>query len=326
MREKHLSRATTLLIAGALALKLSGCMMPPEPVRTTATPAGMRQAPKDRQSASAPRASTGPVTITWKGSPPLTITWTRSCPTITWKISGVTERWQRSCDGVPQPQSAPATQELKPQADAAEKDGRVFELPKEVGELIKLLKHGDPWIREAVAVALGEFRDAQAVDALAESLAKDKEPKVRGAAVKSLWLIAMSSGTGLEAKKFLKIVNSLLMASDDGEESVRKKAEQHLFTEYEGNRLADFAERIKNARTQVVNSMVRALSSPSSMVRRTAARMLGELKAKNAIPALKKVRDNDPNKDVREEAAKAMRNIKIPRWPEAPGTGGPAER
>ena len=301
-------------------------MQPPEPVRTTATPAGMQQAPKDKQSASASRVPTGPATVTWKSSPPLTMTWTRSCPTITWTTSGVTERWQRSCGGAPQTQNVPATQELKPQADAAEQAERVFELPKEAGELVKLLKHGDPWIREAVAVALGESRDAQAVDALAESLAKDKEPKVRLAALKSLWRIAMDSGAKLDAKTFLKIVNSLLIALDDREEPVRREAEEYLSPEYMVKQLANLAWEIKNARTQLVNSMVRALSSPSSMVRRTAARMLGELKAKNAISALKKVRDNDPNKDVREEAAKAMRNIKIPRWPEAPGTGGPAER
>ena len=38
MQEKHFPRTIKILMAGALALKLSGCMQPPEPVRTTATP------------------------------------------------------------------------------------------------------------------------------------------------------------------------------------------------------------------------------------------------------------------------------------------------
>ena len=281
-------------MAGALALKLSGCMQPPEPVRTATTPVIVKQ-PADKQTAPAPRLLKGPITMTWKSS----------CPTISYTGSRY---------GVPLQQNAPALQQAEPLA------------------------------MDSTVQAKDVKYD---VNSLAELLAKDTNPKVRGWAAERLWEMAGEAGRKDE-KTLIKIVEWLLSALDDKNESVRKKADESL-SEYSVRHLINFGD-IKNAHTLLANEMIKALSSPSSRVRRVAARMLGELfdrnalsgmaelgmdkeagmlrdlAARNVLPRLKKIKVSDPDKRVRAAAAEAITSILYWHLPEVPGTGGPAER
>ena len=316
-------------MAGALVLKLSGCMQPPEPVRTISTPTGMQQAPKDRQPASAPRSPTGPVTATW----------TRSCPTISWTTSGVTERWQRSCGGAPQTQNAPATQQEEPQVGSNETseggigdfeacriprpsilysvnavrvdrwfNQREIKLPKEVKELVKLLGTLDAEVRRAIAYDLSVYGDVQAVDALTGLLAKDTDPKVRAEAFDSLWDIMRCSGDKLDGKKLLKIVDLLFMALTDREESVRKIAEDYfLIHNWRVGLLAGVAIRTKKTRL-LADAMARQLTPTNNKVRRAAVEVLGGL-GREALPVLRKVSKNDSDKTVRDAARNAIKEI-----------------
>jgi HEAT repeat protein len=226
-----------------------------------------------------------------------------------------------------------------------------------------MLGERDPKVRGAGAEALGKSKDERAIGALAGLRAKDPKPAVRVSAIKALAAIAaglLSEAKGHYGKvlrisvedRALKIADSLLIALEDTDESVRKKAENALLSAdvpWSSSFIVSvgFAERLSN-------TLVRALKSQSSRarrvaavilgnagdesavpalagalkedsdanVRKAAAEALGRLGEASALPALREARNKDRNKGVRKAAAKAIKEILSPRWQEAPLLGG----
>jgi HEAT repeat protein len=248
----------------------------------------------------------------------------------------------------PQAQSAPATQQVEPQADSNETseggigdfdacrkprpsilysvnavrldrwfNQREIKLPKEVKELVKLLGTQDAEVRRAIAYDLSVYGDVQAVDALSGLLAKDPDPKVRGEAFDSLCDIMRCSGDRLDGKKFLKIVDLLFMALTDREESVRKIAEDNfLIRKWSMGSLAGVAIRTKKTRL-LSDALARQLTSDNSKVRHAAVEVLGNLD-REALPVLRKVSKNDPDQTIRDVARKAIKKILHPPLAEEP--------
>jgi len=285
VQEKHLPRTIKLIMAGALALQLSGCMQPPEPVRTTATPRAAnwkkpQSAPASQQAE--PQAGSDETTGGGIGD-------FDACrhPRVSISYSGHAVREDRWFNR------------------------KEINLPKEVKELVKLLGTHDADVRRAIAYDLSVYGDLQAADALTELLAKDPDPKVRAEAFGSLCDLVRCSGDSLDGKNFLKIVHLLFMGLTDREEPVRKIADYHFLT---GRRiigvLAGVAIRTKKTRL-LSEAMARQLASDNSKVRHAAVKVLGYL-GREALPVLRKVSKNDPDETVRDAAGNAIKKILRP--------------
>jgi len=287
VQEKHFPRTLKILMAGALALKLTGCMQPPEPVRTTATPpAANWNKPQPHRAPATQQVEqlAGSDETTGGGIGDFD-----ACrhPRVSISYSGQAVRGDRWFN----------RKEIK--------------LPKEVKELVKLLGTHDAEVRRAIAYDLSVYGDVQAVDALTELLAKDTDPKVRAEAFGSLCDLVRCSGDNIDGKKFLKIVDLLFMAITDKEESMRKIADYHFLT---GRRimglLAGVAIRTKKTRL-LSDAMARQLTSDNSKVRHAAVEVLGYL-GREALTVLRKVSKNDPDNTVRDAARNAIKEILHP--------------
>jgi HEAT repeat protein len=151
----------------------------------------------------------------------------------------------------------------------------VLSLPagEAVGLLLPSLQDRDQFVRQETAYALGETRSSVAVSALVTVLAGDKEPGVRGAA-------AVALGTIRDELAVVPLTEALILrvpASGLLNRVLRKKMEQNEF------------------------------------VRRSAARALGQIGSRAAVPMLSRTLiDDRAGDDVRREAARALGQIGDP--------------
>ena len=133
--------------------------------------------------------------------------------------------------------------------------------------LLPLLQDRDQFVRRETAYALGETRSRVAVSALVTVLAGDKEPGVRGAAAVALGMIRDE----LAVIPLTEALSLRVPASGLLNRLRRKKTEQNEF------------------------------------VRRSAARALGQIGSRAAVPMLSRTLiDDRAGDDVRREAARAL--------------------
>ncbi len=192
-------------------------------------------------------------------------------------------------------------------------------------QLMALLKDKEPKVRAAAALALPELREEaeKAVPQLIAAL-KDKDAKVRWAAVRALSEIGEGKG----------IVEALGRALSDKDEAVRLEAAERL-DEFLGETRRAMAALIKatgddNREVRaasiwalsvfigpgdtgaVLPALRKRLGDEYDYARRLAAEAVGKLgpKAREAVPALKKLAKEDKDRGVRAAAVKALRKIK----------------
>ena len=132
-----------------------------------------------------------------------------------------------------------------------------------VEPLIAALKDEEPRVREAATRALGNVNDVQAVEPLIEAL-KDEEPKVREAAARAL-------GCFKGGVKDKLAVEPLIEALKDEEPKVREAAASAL-------------EDVNDV--QAVEPLIEALKDEEKEVREAAASALGRYKDERAVEPL----------------------------------------
>lgn len=145
----------------------------------------------------------------------------------------------------------------------------VLSLPADeaAGVLLPLLQDRNAFVRQEAAYALGETRRRAAVPALVTLLARDKEAGVRGAAAVALGLIRDE----LAVVPLTEVLTLRVPASG------------------------------------LLNRLLRSKKDENEFVRRAAARSLGEIGSRAAVPALTRtVIDNRAGDDVRREAARSL--------------------
>lgn len=173
-------------------------------------------------------------------------------------------------------------------------DQRAFQLL-----MTSLLKDKYEVVRSSAAEALGEFGDERAVPALAKAL-RDNEENVRWDAAKALGKIGEAA------------VPALIEALKDRKWEVRHDASQilvnrliwdgeHWRGEYSPVNLAKIAGKA------AVPTLIRVLRDEQWTVRVNAAKILGEIGDKDAIPALTKAM-KDP--DTGQAAKEALEKIR----------------
>ena len=151
----------------------------------------------------------------------------------------------------------------------------VLSLPADeaAGVLLPVLQDRDEFVRRETAYALGETRSRAAVSALVAVLAGDKEPGVRGAAAVALGLI----GDELAVVPLTQTLSRRVPASG-------------------------LLSRLRRGKTE-----------ENEFVRRAAARSLGQIRSRAAVPALIETLMNErAGDDVRREAALALGSIGDP--------------
>lgn len=133
--------------------------------------------------------------------------------------------------------------------------------------LLPLLKDRDEFVRQETAYALGETRSRLATVALLDVLDKEKLASVRGAAVVALGLI--------------------------GDETAVVPLAETL--------------NIRTSAPGLINKVRRKKRNENEFVRRAAARALGQIKSRAAVPALiTALSDERSPDDVRREAARSL--------------------
>lgn len=133
--------------------------------------------------------------------------------------------------------------------------------------LIPALKDRDEFVRQEVVYALGATRSLKSVPALVEALENDKKESVRGASAVALGLIA-------DERAVVPLTQTL-------------------------------SRRI--AATGLLNRIRRSKTAENEFVRRSAARALGQIGSRAAVPALIAVlADEKTEDDVRREAAASL--------------------
>ena len=97
-------------------------------------------------------------------------------------------------------------------------------------------------------------------------------------------------------------------------------------TEIEGVKAARLMPREKGEAAKIVPALTEGLKHSSNDVRRSSALKLGEFHelAKDAIPALQKAQQEDPDARVREAAGIALSRIDPERFPYKPKVGSAA--
>jgi HEAT repeat protein len=145
----------------------------------------------------------------------------------------------------------------------------VLSLPPDeaANALLPLLQDRDEFVRRETAYALGETRSRAGVSALVVVLAEDKEPGVRGAAAVALGLIQ-------DELAVVPLTQAL-------------------------------ARRVPAS--GLLNRLRRSKKEENEFVRRSAARSLGQIRSRAAVPALTAtLMDERAGDDVRREAARAL--------------------
>jgi HEAT repeat protein len=177
--------------------------------------------------------------------------------------------------------------DLVTQVNAAVALWKIERHPKAVPALVEILRRGKSPGPYQVAVALGRLgADPESVaPALVEAL-HHPDADVRRAAARSIGQIGRPAFAALKAQKAL----------DDPSEEVRCLV----------------VESLAWMGPEAVKPLIAALSDKGSSVRRAAARALGEL-GPDAIAAENALVEtvNDPKAEVRDAAAKALRQIRV---------------
>jgi len=146
----------------------------------------------------------------------------------------------------------------------------VLDLPGEesAGYLLPLLSDRDEFVRREAAYALGKTRSSSGVASLIERLLSDKQDGVRGAAAVALGDIADASAVSALAAV---VSSEAISTGSTGKKNSKSRKEQNPF------------------------------------VLRAAARSLGQIGNRNAVPALIAALQNDKTEDdVRREVAGAL--------------------
>lgn len=133
--------------------------------------------------------------------------------------------------------------------------------------------------RAYAAEALGEFLAAPGVDAVSTAITKDSDPNVRAAAAKALGRLN-SDGKG-----------ALSTALNDSDGKVKLAA---LRSAGRINKFADVA------------NVTKLTSDGDANVRRTAAEVIGTLRAKDGVSSLMNIAKNDPDANVRNAACHSL--------------------
>jgi HEAT repeat protein len=133
--------------------------------------------------------------------------------------------------------------------------------------LLPLLQDKKEFVRQEAAYALGQTRSRTAVNALVTTLEKDKQASVRGAVAVALGLIADEAA----AANLARTLDPRFAASGQSNQKGRRKKEDNEF------------------------------------VQRAAARALGQIRSRSAVPALIAAMGNErASDDVRREAARSL--------------------
>jgi HEAT repeat protein len=178
-----------------------------------------------------------------------------------------------------------------------------------VPALIAALQDENPEVRQAVADALGRLGDLRAVDPLFASL---KQPGSR------YWIVKSLAALGAAA------VPALLAALSDTDKDIRFFAAEALTTIQDERTIAPLIaaldDPVINVRWKAVEALVAqstptlpalrvALAHPHSRIRRGAVESLGKLGDTQARAMLRHVQATDPDFEVRETAAQAIRQL-----------------
>lgn len=212
-----------------------------------------------------------------------------------------------------------------------------------VEPLIEALKEEDSWVRpKAAAEALGNIRDAKAVETLIEAL-NDKNKNVRKGATRALGKIGQPAVEPLievlndknkdvreGATRALgnigdtKAVEPLIKALEEGDSFVRQQAAEALGKIKDARTVEPLIEALKDKDMGVrgqtaealgkirdakaVESLIEALRDGGYYVRQQAAKVLGNIGDARAVESLIETL-KDKNEFVREEATRALGNI-----------------
>jgi HEAT repeat protein len=142
-----------------------------------------------------------------------------------------------------------------------------------VGLLLPSLQDRDQFVRQETAYALGETRSSVAVSALVTILAGDKEPGVRAAAAVALGMIR-------DELAVIPLTEALIL---------------------------------RVPAPGLLNRVLRKKTEQNEFVRRAAARALGQIGSRAAVPMLSRTLiDDRAGDDVRREAARALGQIGDP--------------
>lgn len=179
------------------------------------------------------------------------------------------------------------------------RDGR--QARESVRNLIWTLRYGRSSERERAARDLGRLQVDDVVEALIDSLLRDPEKDVRKEAARSLGNLGAE-----EARPALRQA-----ARHDPSKRVREAAEDALKKLRPERRPRPYwPEYRRYDRDEAkLDKLLRELASPHKSERKDAAKDLGKLKDRRAVPALIQALKHDPEEDVREEAAEALGRI-----------------
>lgn len=142
--------------------------------------------------------------------------------------------------------------------------------PEARAAIRKLLRDPSPRVREQTAQVLRDLRDKESTPEMMELLA-DSEPTVRRRAVQAL--------TTIDAREAVSALGDRLTSDQD--DGVRESA-------------ADGLGKLKSS--QATDSLLKALKDQSEAVRGEAIASLGEVGAKEAVPDLRAIYDQDPGR------------------------------
>ena len=161
---------------------------------------------------------------------------------------------------------------------------------RSVDPIIGALEDGDQGVRYRAAEALGQIKNAMAVDPLIEVLRNDEDRDVR---LKAAWALGEIDDT--------RTIDSLSYASvKDADGYVREEAYKVLQKNTVGGNKVD---------ARSVDPIIGALEDGDQGVRYRAAEALGQIKNVTAVDPLIEVLGNDEDRDVRLKAAWALGEI-----------------
>ncbi len=161
---------------------------------------------------------------------------------------------------------------------------RIFSSGEVVSAMRDALANDASAVRRArAAAALGELLEPKVLDALTAA-STDESPVVREAVVRALGRLNHPGSHGVLAS----------VLEEDGDAAVRRA-------------VLDVALRMNFFHED--EALVGALGDDDADVRTRAARILGELRVADALPALEAIVVGDPNRDARQAAAYALGRI-----------------
>ena len=139
-------------------------------------------------------------------------------------------------------------------------------------------------VRRAVVMGLGKYKSPKGLPILLDKAKNDPSELVRGSSTWSLGQLGMEEGLPI-----------LIERCNDPHWVIRKTAVESL-----GN-FPSAPER--------VNLLIKLLNDPEEDIRKASIRALGQLNAKEALPDLKKLIENEKSTHVRVEAKKVVKQL-----------------